>query len=374
MVDAFISLIDEQSHLDRTDAKFFQNLVEHPVGVATGNKHNSSIQKLISYVLESPHVLLCKIKSNFVFDYFYEQVISDKVMNAVHNAQWHDGFIKIINILDNALVGDTTSIKQDKKYILKLQSTYRSLNKIFKSLLNAGFDMGDSEFLVYSIIARGEFVKLKTLAESYVIEDYPGVLDIALRYGRLEIIIYFLSQMKIDTRLYGKIVDFENYTDNCRYMYYVEQISQNDTTCKYKSPIALTKQDYSASLKLILEKYEYDITIKTLEVWCECLRNKTYEWDIFDSRDLLTILKDKVTETIPITHDFREFNSIILGSEWSDRNYLVEHCLDLERRLAFLQDRYNIVYDRLQNLQKKDVQYNVNREYFKGSRIRRDTQ
>ncbi len=382
MVYTFISLIDEQSQLDRNDAKFFQHLLAHPFGssgsgsAGSGNiKTDSGIQKLISHVQENPQVLLGKIKSNFVFDYFYEKVISDKVVHPTHSSQWHDGFIKIIGILDN--IQDCSCIKQDKKYILRLQSTHRSLNKIFKTLLNAGFEMGDSEFLVYSIIARGELVKLKILAESYVIEDYPAVLDMALRYGRSEIITYFLSNMKLDIRLYGKIIDFENYTDNCRYMYYQEQISHNDAIQKYRSAITLSKQDYVCSLKLLLEHYDYDITIKTLEIWCDFFRGKVYEWDAVDSNELLTLLTNLVTTPIPITHDFHEFNSVILGSGWSDRNYLIEYCLELERKLAALEDRYAIVTERLHSLQERNetcVQYITDRDYMRGSRVRRDTQ
>lgn len=67
----------------------------------------------------------------------------------------------------------------------------KTLTKIFGLLVKEEFNMGDPEFLVYSIIARGEIGKLKILANLYVIEDYPAVLDVAFRYGRNAIIKYF---------------------------------------------------------------------------------------------------------------------------------------------------------------------------------------
>ena len=340
LIKEFISTIDEKQQLDTKDAKFFNNLVELPCG--NGNN-------VIAFVNSNPEILTHKINNNLVFDYFYEKVISDKIHHPTFSNNWQEHLINCILLLDTI---DSDIIKQDKKYLLRTQSTHRSLNKIFKTLFLNSFEIGEPEFLVYSIIARGELQKLKLLIESYIVEDYPAVLDVALRYGRYNILYYFVNTTKIDLPIYGKIIDFENYIDNCRYLYYQEHISQH-TVLKHNPPIESSKQDYTECLKLLLSNYVHEVDMNTIEMWCDFIRSKVYLWDSINCTEILQLLKKHIVREIPLTHDFREFNSIIFGKEWSDRKCLVEYCLNLENKLHDLQDRYHIVYDRLKHSQSR---------------------
>lgn len=350
--------------------KFIHHIDKSCTSIDTGTMRrlvlnsNGNGRALVNFVKEHPDVLTQKIYNHLVFDYFYEKVITDTHHPTI-SSQWHENLCTIIELLDHI---DSTIIKSGKKYILRLQSTNRTLCKLFRTLLSHGFDMGDSEFLVYSIIARGELSKLKILAEQYMIEDYPGVLDVALHYGRAHIINYFISTMDLDIRTYGKIVNFENYKDNCRYLYYQEHISQ-EHTFRHRPAISHSKQNYTQALSLILDKYEYEIDLRTIDIWCEFIRGKVYLWDSINAQETLSLLRDRVRSSIPLTHDFREFNTIIFGREWSDRKCLIEYCLNIEEKLSKLQQRYELVQSQLQHMREKCDQMTN----FMAARVRAQT-
>jgi hypothetical protein len=364
LVQEFIATITttNQSNSDIEDRNTFWTMV---------NNIESNGKKELAFVTLHPEVLTRKIKYNLVFDYFYEKVVGDKC-HPSFSAQWQDILITVVQLLD--LVPNANIIKQNKKYMLKLQSTCRTLIKIFQVLVQEDFDMGDPEFLVYSIISRGELHKLEILCQQYVIEDYPGVLDVAMRFGRHIIIKYFINTLNLDIQYYGKILDFENYKDNHRYLYYREHIV-HDSTFRHKPIVGASKQDYQTSLNLILDKYVYPITTHTIDKWCELIRSKEYIWDHINTEVLLVLLK-KVDVNIPLTHDFKEFNSIIFGKEWSDRKCLIEYCMNLEKKIESMTDRYELISDKYSHLQ---VKYDTLRSYIeqrgnaRGGRIRRDT-
>lgn len=357
MVQEFINVIDNES--DLKDKNLFWDLV---------NNIDSDSTNELEFVRTHPEVLTRKIGYYLVFDYFYEKVIGDKC-HPSHGKQWHETLVAVIDLLD--LAPDPTIVKNNKKYILKLQSTCRTLISVFHAMIQHDFDMGDPEFLVYSIIARGELHKLEILSDKYVIEDYPGVLDVALRFGRHLIIQYFMDTMQLDIAYYGKILDFENYVANHRYLYYKEHIVQD----RVQRPVVGV--DYISALNMILGKYIYPVTSYTIDKWCELIRSKECVSDTVNHSDVLGLLVRKVQDQIPLTHDFKEFNTIIFGKEWSDRTCLIEYCMRLEEKVETMTDRHEVITDRYNHLQTKYDSLMSSLEnrgsYMRGNRIRRET-
>lgn len=359
-VNGFILTVNPSINMD--DRNLFWNMV---------NNMDSDGSAELEYIHSYPTVLTGKIKHHTVFDYFYEKAVNDRC-HPTHSSKWQDALITAIHLLDR--IPDNEIIKHNKKYILRLQGTCKTLTKIFNVLIKEEFDMGDPEFLVYSIIARGELSKLQILSNLYVIEDYPGVLDVALRYGRNAILKYFRDTLELELPYYGKVMDFENYVDNPRYVYYREHIAHDDTI-RQKAIVGATKQDYSDSIAVILKDYQYPITRGTLEKWCELIKSKEFVWDKINPSEVIPILVSKLDTPLPLTHDFGEFNSLIFGPEWSDRKCLVQNCLNLRRQLEDAEYRRQCIEDRYRHLQSKYdtiLRWVEDRSNAVG-RIRRDT-
>lgn len=347
-------------NIDVNDRNLFWNMV---------NFVDSDGTMELEYVREHPEILHMKINHHLVFDFFYEKVINDKC-HPMHTDQWHQALTEIVQ-----MVGSNNNIKQNKKYVLRLQSTCKTLTKVFEQLIREEFNMGDPEFLVYSIIARGELVKLQILSDLYVIEDYPGVLDVALRYGRNVIIKYFRDTLELDFPYYGKIMDFENYNSNPRYIYYREHIAQ-DQTLRQKAIIGATKQDYLDSVKLILKDYQYPITCNTIDKWCGLIKSKEFVWDRINPSEILPLLISRLNKPLPMTMDFGDFNTLIFGEEWSDRKCLVQHCLNLQKKIDDTEHRYECIESRYRHLQAKYdsmMRFIEDRARSMGGRTRRDT-
>lgn len=360
-VHNFIMTVNHNINAD--DRNLFWNLV---------NNMDSDSSQELAYIKEHPDTLVMKIKHHTVFDYFYEKVANDRC-HPTHTSKWQDALVTVIRLINTIEEGET--IKHNKKYILRLQGTCRTLTKIFGLLVEEEFDMGDPEFLVYSIIARGELGKLQILSNLYVIEDYSGVLDVALRYGRNNIIKYFHDTLELDFPYYGKIMDFENYIDNPRYIYYREHIAHDDTH-RQKAIVGASKQDYLESVQLILKDYQYPITCNTLGKWCELIKSKEFVWDRINPTEIIPLLTVKLETPLPLTHDFGEFNSLIFGQEWSDRKCLVQHCLNLQKQLEESEYRKEQIETRYQHLQTKYdkiTRWVDERAKAVGGRIRRDT-
>lgn len=359
LVREFIAIVDPSQNISLSDKNIFWLLV---------NARSGNGRPIMDFVAQHPEVLVRKLRNNLVFDFFYEKVILDKC-HPVHSDRWQNHLIECIKLLDLTPCPDI--IKRNKIYMLKLQSTYRTLIKIFTCMVNQDFDMGDPEFLVYSIIARGELDKLKVLCSTYVIEDYPAVLDVALRFGRHSIIDYFIHTLHLEVKFYGKIVDFENYKDNCRYLYYREHISQ-DYMIKHKPIVGASRQNYAASLSYILKDYDYTITHRTIQTWCDLIRAKEYLWDKVNPAEVLTLLLDRVETPVPLSMDFKEFNDVIFGREWSDRTYLIKYCKDLQAKLDDITDRYNVVLNKLGAVQARCDMYEQMHQR-RDRRVRRET-
>lgn len=346
--------------IDVNDRNIFWTLV---------NSIDSAGDAELEYVQKHPEVLTIKLEHQYVFDYFYEKVIHDRC-HPTKSAKWQDTLLKVITLLNRAPNRDL--IKNNKKYLLRLQSSSRTLDKIFAELISEDFEMGDPEFLVYSIIARGELAKLEILSAHYIVEDYSGVLDVALRYGRYVILSWFKKSLHIDTRYYGKVMDFENYKDNQRYIYYKEHIA-NDESFRHKAIVGANRQNYITSINIILEGYDYPITYQTIERWCDLIKSKVFVWDRINPANVLPLLLTKLDKPLPLTSDFGEFNALIFGHEWSDRKCLIEHSINLQQKLDASEARIEAINMRYSHLQLKYDSLMSHMESRKGCRIRRET-
>jgi len=360
----FIETISDT--IDINDRNIFWNII--------GNT-DTDAEKPYEYVVKNPETLLLKIRNHFVFDYFYEKVLGDRC-HPTESLKWQSILTKVIELTDS--IPESQILKQNKKYVLRLQSNNRSLSGIFSALIKRCFEMGDPEFLVYSIIARGEMSKLEILSKMYIIEDYPAVIDIALRFGRSKIIEYFKNELKVEFKYCGKVVNFENYKDNPRYLYYREHILHETIPLTNKSVIGSTKQDYVQSLNLVLSDYYYPITVSTLHKWCKLIMDKraTTGWDRINAEVILPIIIGKIVDQIDLTEDFGSFNTLVFGFEWSDRKCLIEHCLNLQRKLDSIEERSSVIEDRYKALQYQYERLSdvVNNKYRAiGNRIRRET-
>ena len=319
------------------------------------DEHGQSLEKLVNdnpekaqdYILRNHQVLTEKYGTGtcMIFDIIYEQAIHAPPPLHAQQQLWQDILIRIVRTIDSSDEEDV-KIAENRRYILHLQGNNNNYVELFRAMLLRGFDMGDPEFLVYSLIARGELDKLKLLARYYKIEDYPAIFDVALRYGRLQVLEYFIKDCGVEPAYYGNIMDFENFMDNARYLYYraVGNVAASNET----PAILNSRQDYLKSIRLIMETYPHPVNTGTLNAWCDMLRNKYYLWDrAACSGEIIQLVKSYVTETIPLTADFREFNRDVFDAEWSDRAQIVEKCLALREHLNETQERYEHVLERL---------------------------
>lgn len=359
----FIETISKS--IDINDRNVFWNII--------GNT-DVDPEKPYEYIVNHPETLLLKIRNHFVFDFFYEKVLGDRC-HPTDSLKWQTNLLKVIELTDNI---SSDILKQNKKYLLRLQSGNRPLTNIFSALIKRSFEMGDPEFLVYSIIARGEMAKLEIMSKMYIIEDYPAVIDVALRFGRSKIIEFFKKELKVEFKYCGKILDFENYKDNPRYLYYKEHILYDVIPFRSQSIVGSVKQDYTESLNLILSDYYYPVTVTTLHKWCNLIeeKRKSNGWDVINAEFLLPIIINKIEEQISLTEDFGSFNTLVFGFEWSDRKCLVEHCLNLQKKLDMAQERSSIIEDRYKALQYQYEKLSavVNCKYRAiGHRVRRET-
>ena len=333
LVEQFISLINANTTLIANDDIFFKELVEADL---------KDFKTLTDFVIENKHILEeVIVKDVTVFDYFYE-----KSLNMTgHKLQdsWLEIFLRIVKSLP-----DYSPIKESEYYIIKLQQTGISYNEIFKILFENGFNVGDPEELIYTVIARGEKHKIKTISDLYIIEDYLCIFDVAIRHGRSEIIEYFIKTLDLNTELFGKILEFEN----LKLFSYEDVLNDN-------------VKNFLESVKLILQDYKYPITLKTINIWCDIMNenpSETKEWE----KQLLLLLKSKIKDKSIFDSgfaDFGRFNHILLNisskrdssatglKDLCENNVaLQDQLIDMQMKYSSLLDKYYIIKDQLDSL------------------------
>lgn len=308
------------------------NTIQHLIRLNKGQNID-----IVEYTLENPHIVGENIGHFPVFDFFYGKII-DMSETSADNQFWCDSLVRIIfNLPINVKVD---SIKRNHKYMLQLQSNNRGYTNIFRELLEHNFYLGEPSFLVYSLIARGELDKLKILQQKINLKKYEGIYATALRFGRPHIIKYFYEQ-GYSISDYGMILNFSSYVESFRYLRYSHQIAspshQKTTIVEY------TQHNHVECINLLLQYgYDQDVNVITLDKWCELLRMLQMYYDVINVGQILETIMSLVKTPILLTHDFKEFNYYIFGSEWSDRKYIITYCQQLEQKLFLLTERYEM--------------------------------
>lgn len=312
---------------------------------------NTDGNSLMSQIDNDPDILITPIDDHHVvYDYIYDYCIGRNAHPKYQNL-WNDHLISsTVKLQGLGEKGDI--IRSDQRYLLNLQSNCFSFNQLFMVLVDEDFDVGDFKYLLYSVIARGELLKFQKLNETYDgVDEYPGILDIALRYGRYELIEYMFDKLKIAESLsdYGKIMEFENYINSHRYIYYQTlELADRDL-----GKIACGKQDYERSIKKVMTYYSYPITVETLAIWCDMIKHKTYEWDIVPL-EVIMLIKSYISDAIPLTQDFGEFNQLIFGNDWSSRAFLVSLYMELQDKYQFEKEKVEKLRHEITNLRIKN--------------------
>jgi hypothetical protein len=329
----FIDFVVNSDTRERNIKGIYNKVLRLPIEPSTIRQH----------LIEFPNVL-CKLvfpmDQKCYFDFIYDKYLNDS------STEWKTLLLEAIEMLNT--VEGAIDIKMNKQYILRLQSCQKSHNKIFEAMVESEFYINNEEFLCYSLAARGELDKLKVLGECHTIEEMKGVLATALRYGRYHIIEHILLYYDTNIANYGKVVNFEHYIEDNRYLVYVQKPLEEDQ-CFYP-PIQV--QDYIRCFDVLMDAgYTYPITATTVEIWCNVIREKKqYSWDKYQAEEIIRHLLSLCDDEIPKSYDFGEFNQIIFGSGWVDRVELLKICENQREQILSLCDKYERLYDLYQSI------------------------
>ncbi len=297
---------------------------------------NIEIRKFVTL---NPDILTMKIKDYFIFDYFFEKVVQFRDGVDAYNfwLETIEDVLILLNEQDNA-----DDIKFDNRYINKLQSSMKSHTFLFDLMINRhGFSIGDTEFLTYSLIVRGEVDKLKILASICEIKNFKGIYAAALRYGRIEVLKYLDHGLKLKMDDYGKIMNFDNFQDNPRYMYYT--ITIGFLSLSYDNPkVFKSRQNYEESIMYLIQNdYTRSINKNTIFQWVDKMETLKYKWDIINFKEIMELLRPYITEKIPLTQDYGKYNEFVHGKMWSERESIIEYCRHLETELEDIKEKYD---------------------------------
>lgn len=300
---------------------------------------NSVMMDILFEVVDSnSDILTNKIDSeHFVFDYFFYYGL--KHCPITLKEKWLSELCYFCGLLSG--LGEWGNvIKSNPEYILTCQHDSCNYGELFDVLFDNDFDLGDVEFLIYSVIARGELSKLKKIYEVYTIEEHSGIFSTALRFGRDEI-INFLIESDIDVNDYGNIIHFEHYVENPRLIYYRREVCDALELERIKSygPVLHSSFNYLKCLQDLKEcGCKFVASITTIDIWCGFIKSKIYEWDVVEI-EVLEYLKSLIKDDIPVDHDFGEFSEILHGSALQTRSNLMEIIRKLESKVVSLEDR-----------------------------------
>lgn len=303
-----------------------------------------SNDKLLEFINENPNALTERIKRNkFVFDYFYDRYVTYYSLN--NNPEyWRTALISAIKLLSKS--DHPTDIKLNKQYIHSLQSNHMNYDELFDFMLNTEFEVEDPEFITYSVIARGELAKLKIIEKNnnFNITDYKGTIAIALYYGRIAVIKHLVENTKLELANYGNIINFE-FMDISNYLYYDATKSKTNLS---NQKVINSVHNMTRSLNYIIDKLKennIDVVIdsETVHIWCERARQSSYDWEDVYIPDIWKILRVHVNREISLKEDYKEYNEIIFGREWSRRELIIDQYLELQTRYEELMDRYELL-------------------------------
>lgn len=302
---------------------------------------NGDGEEIIEFLEANPLVLGENLVENHtVYDYIYDYTIYNKC-HPLHENKWYDFLIECTGYLDGVgTKGD--HIKADKRYIYTLQHNSKNYSELFTALIEHYFEVGDFQFLLHTLVARGELGKIRILCDNFDgVERHTELIEVALRFGRLNVLRFLLYDLEMSEQQLCNVLEFPNYRDNPRMVYYQQDIGKN---FENYGDIIGSSQDYIRSVECMLDIYTYDITVKTLEIWCALCREKlghTYLWDRVPN-EVLVMLKDQITQSVPMNHDFGDFNNVIFG-EWSNHSSLVSQYISLQEKYQALAERHELL-------------------------------
>ena len=322
--------------LDPSSALFYPELLAQ----ASTTSVPSQFSPALRLILEQPELLVERLGTNYVFDFFYDQVVLVKHTVDMYHF-WLELLITAVTELEKLDSFLTDSIFMDKSYVYQLQSSMNSHNELFKFFLkHTKFDCGRPEFLTYTVIARDEVEKLEVLSQRFDLSTFMGIFATALKYGRYRIIDH-LVLLGYSMEDYGNIVDLEYYEANHRYLYYSLGLQVKTA----EPAVSGSKQDYVKALRLVLEHSDQPINLATLDIWAaNATENSIYNWDSLDFKQVVDLLRGYLDEPIPLDHDFGRYNQAVFGQEWSNRHHLIRYCTHLEEQLELERQRYEHLY------------------------------
>jgi hypothetical protein len=330
--------------LTQDGKKLASNRSSEPLYQKLLDLDNGDGSEIIEYLEANPMMLgEVLVDTHTIYDYLYDYTITNRC-HPIHERIWYNYLIESSRYLDGlGNAGDI--IKADKRYVYMLQHNSKNYLELFTVLIETCFDVGDFQFLLHSIVARGELSKLKILCEHYDgIEKHTELVEVALRFGRIDVLSFLVSEL--DMPVSYETLDFPNYIDNPRIIYYHQDIGKNFENF---GDIIGSSQNYSQCIDLILDNIDNvsnsEISVKTLEIWCALCREKTghsYLWDRIPS-GVLVMIKDNIRKPFPMHHDFGEFNNIIFG-DWINHSTLVSQHISLQEKYQALQERYDILF------------------------------
>jgi hypothetical protein len=287
--------------------------------------------EIINIINKNPSLLTEKIDdSHLIYDYLFDFVILNKGHPALS--------IKIYNLLvELSDIITSPLIKENKRYVYMLQSNCCCYDELFESYIENKFLIDNFEYLLKSLISRGEIYKLKILFKFHKnLNEYSNLIEVATLFGRYEI-IQFLIDNDIKTPS-NNCLDYDiNSNFNPRWMFYFDSLSNINNSTR---DVLISKKNYLLAFKLVMKYNESGISIKTLRTWLEVAKNRNI------SDDALLFLISNVNTNIPLSDDFGDYNYLVFGY----KEEIYPKYRNLEHQFQELKDRYQKLEYKYKNL------------------------
>ena len=290
----------------------------------------------LDHLRQWPDEIISQTKSRMWFDVYYDQVIRVSLNTPTAEAD----LARLLELIQ--LLGECQRnqyVLYIGSYLLRLQSNHLNYFEVFEALLNAGIHISQPEFLVYTLLAREELSKLRLLRTYIDFTSYQGLFSVCLYYGRLKSLNYLLDELqlvpKAESLLMGELQP--------RLIYYEAPSSPREAR-----QIVGSHYQIQGTLRRFLEVCPVFVDAKHLHIWIQRVRSVTYGWEDLQFEEVYQVLQPHIS-LIPLTEDFGEFNLMIFGYTWSDREELINRYLNLETQL----ERLQMEFERLQELYQK---------------------
>jgi len=278
-------------------------------------------QDCVNFLLKNPDIITTPLENGqSVYKVYFTEALEKS---------WDESLIRLTNCL--LTLDSCDEILIDPSYLYMLQSSSKNHTDLFEFfIVNTNITVGDLTFLVRSLVARGELPKFKILQPLYDLTKITGLLELALRYGRIEMLEYLVTDLDLTVK--PDLVNLVQLEDDPKYLYYRSSLARIDP--KQCLPVENSRQDYKSCLSRVAI-FPESITSYTLERWSELCQYKVYPWDEINYADILSILEDRIPT---------ESKKYLLRD---NDTQVSRYCKHLERELRELQYRYGLLCSRL---------------------------